>query len=205
MKKILEVKNKQYNSKVELIQNLQSLKAELIQAKNKMKELSEIEEKYYLLIQQRLLFLKNIQNSQIYSDTDRSEVIIKDIFLVLVIEYLVRQSDLEAAQQIELLVNQDFSLEKEIITSSNKIKSDLRVGALESALAWCKDNKSKLNRLDSGFELEAVLQSFIIKIKNNGATNAISYLQNNLPSVDSNERRVFLSKVQHKSKYYYRC
>ena len=74
----------------------------------------------------------------------------------------------------------NYELEKKIIENSDNIYNEVKEGYLDSAMLWCKENRSKLTKFNSKLEFKLVIQKYFQYILKSDVLNAINVLKDNL-------------------------
>ena len=136
--------------------------------KEKLKVLHNEEEAIYKTIQNRIIEFDNIQNQNVDCNPNlgdkrpHPDYYIKKLLNRNLTEYLLRYGRDFSSKELQKTLDQDynFDIERKIIENNKNISEQLKVGNVDEALQWCRENRSKLNRTGSNFEFRLLLQKY---------------------------------------------
>ena len=169
---------KQINLKIEQLKDL----------KTKLKFLHSQEEKIFRAIQQRIQEFQDLQNLQgkfkLGDKRPHADLYWQRLLNRNLVEYLVRVGAGKSSEELEKVLDKthSFEFEQKIIENNQQIYEQLCQGKVDDALAWCKENRSKLSRMGSRFEFKLVLKKYLQKLKEGSTMDAIEIQRSNLVS-----------------------
>lgn len=64
-----------------------------------------------------------------------------------------------------------------MIEEQRRIIDDLKIKTIDSAMAWCEEYNSKLEKIGTDFRFKLIAQQFMNLVKDNRITEARLYMQ----------------------------
>ncbi|XP_068663184.1 protein MAEA homolog [Aristolochia californica] len=155
-------------SKEEAVHHLTSLVSRLQGLKRKLEEGSRAE---HLQAQRCRARLDHLEAVDIESHSDWSNTRVKRIL----VDYMLRLSYYDTALKLAQSSNIQDLVDIDVFLDAKKVVDALQNKEVAPALAWCAENKSRLKKSKSKFELQLRLQEFIELVRADNNLRAITY------------------------------
>jgi len=111
----------------------------------------------------------------------------------LIIDYLLRAGHFETASDLASCTNIEYLTNIPLFLQCKKIEASLRdEHDTSQCLEWCHENKSKLRRMKSDFEMKIRQQDFVEMIRIGRRIDAIKYAQKYFSEYDGKQWQALL-------------
>ncbi|KAL4453459.1 hypothetical protein ABPG74_017666 [Tetrahymena malaccensis] len=172
---IIQLKKQDNFDKVQVENQIESLILRLKELKKQLNNYQQENNKIYESCTKRIEHLKSIAPNVKESQMDYHNLRTKR----LIVEELTRNGNIQVAKKLcnSYQIEDYCQLEINLIELQNQIINDLKDQKTHSAMDWCKENSSKLQKLKNDFEFKLIQQEFIQLLKQKKSLDAIKYLR----------------------------